>query len=391
MKNYKKKIIAGLMGTVMGISALSWQNGYNKNIAVTETVALTGYDLEDTTTGDTTAGTTTEADLSNIELEEEAIYNSTYLSYGEGCIVVTVVKDQSEEAQEEMSPVVDMDNAEESVATVTPEETAFAEESDEAAADTMDNTAIISSVDLVNACLTEEEKQNVALGATQEIRVTFHNLLEEELDQDKTALMEEALKVYEINYPGFVLGNYLQILFEKKDATTGEWMQIDTLNNTVELNVDIKQDFQVKDTEYYMVRLDESTYSMYEDTDDYVQIFTFEADTSGYYAMCRQDEVVATSTPTPTKKPSYWNVITSDEYGLCIWHWIMCGFLIIGLTWIAAVQSKKKRLIFMIIMDVLMIVCAFFGTDGFDWPMAIIFILLMFLIYMWKTLQGKRG
>ena len=75
-------------------------------------------------------------------------------------------------------------------------------------------------------------------------------------------------------------------------------------------------------------------------------------------------------------------VRNNDKF--CLWHWFDVSVLIIGITWTAAINSKRKRTIFFGIMCMFSIVLGIMGHCEFDWPFAIGTILIMLAIHLWR-------
>lgn len=382
MKKKISKITAGVIGVIMGSAVIFGQPKYNMCMDITENIAATqSTDL----TGQDTA-TDQPMDTENASMEDVKITSTTYINYGEGGVLVNVIKDSGSEEDAEQAGENDVDNEEETQTTTTPEETeeVSAEEDSSAQGLSMNNTYICSSVELVDACLSEEEKNEVIAGGTKELRVTVHVASEEELKQRQLEEIGTAMDDYMLATTGLSFCNYLQITVEKKDTETGKWKKMKNFETPVKISVDILPEFQNERGSFQMLVPNGNVYDLLDDEDTYGQTITFSMRGTGIYALCYQVEIEENSTtPAPTSKPSFvGELVTSD---LCLWHWFMCAFFIIGLTWVAAINAKKKRVIFMGIMDVIFFICAILGRCLYCWCFLVAFVVILFLIHVWKT------
>lgn len=394
-KNMKKKIskiTAGVIGIIMGSAVIFSQPEYNmdiiQDIAATQSSDLSG---EDTATNQPSEETT---DLEDASMEDLKIANTTYINYGEGGVLVNVIKDSGDSEEDAgQAEDNDADNEEETQTTTTPEateETSVEKENSEQGF-SMDNTYICSSVELVDACLSEEEKNEVIAGGTKELRVTIHVTTEEELKQKELEKIGMAMDDYMLATTGLSFCNYLQIKVEKKNPETGKWNKMKNFETPVEISVDILPEFQSEKGFFQMLAPNGNVYDLLDDEDTYGQTITFSMRGTGIYALCYQAEIAENeTTPAPTARPSFFGkLLTSD---LCLWHWFMCAFFIIGLTWVAAINAKKKRVIFMGIMDVILLVCAVLGRCLYCWCFLVAFVIILFLLHVWKTksMDSKR-
>lgn len=379
MKKKISKITAGVIGVIMGSAVIFGQPKYNMCMDITENIAATqGTDL----TGQDTA-TDQPMDVENASMEDVKISSTTYINYGEGGVLVNVIKDSaSSEEDTEQAEENDIDNEEETQATTTEE--VSTEEDSLAQGFSMNNTYICSSVELVDACLSEEEKNEVIAGGTKELRITVHVASEEELKQRQLEEIGTAMDDYMLATTGLSFCNYLQITVEKKDAETGKWKKMKNFETPVKISVDILPEFQNEKGSFQMLVPNGKVYDLLDDEDTYGQTITFSMRGTGIYALCYQVEIEENNTtPAPTSKPSFvGKLVTSD---LCLWHWFMCAFFIIGLTWVAAINAKKKRVIFMGIMDVIFLICAILGRCLYCWCFLAAFVIILFLIHVWKT------
>lgn len=340
-----------------------------EELYVKEPIGLTQYITPEPTDssmaaewqGETAEGTQgTEQDLGyTTQFKDEEILYSSYYSYGSGCFSVELVKE-------------DLD--------VT---------TNGAIAATMNNSGIVSSQQLLDACLSESEKAELEAGVNKEIRVVMKQMVVEGLTDKQYDLMEQATEEYTKLYKGFQIGSYIKLSISKKNEE-GKWKKIKKLNNDIKFYIDIPKISQIPEAkEYYLLQIKNEEYSITEDEDKYLETMTTSVNGS---AMCAigytLPTVEATPAIVPTAQPSYWRQMTSGDF--CIWHWFDISIVIIGITWLLAVESKKIRIVFLSVMSIFCIVLAIMGRCVYDWPLAIGSIILMILTHIGKTYYKKR-
>ena len=156
----------------------------------------------------------TEAPLDGEYIEDENILDSTYYSYGNGCLFVTVQKEveQSVTATNEAGAVSDS-AVQESASTGSAVSTG------------MENTGIVSSRELVKACFTEEEQQALINGENKELRIIIRNKDKSRIDEETLASMDEAVESYSADMEGLSFGDYISVIIKKKNEE-GKWKKI---------------------------------------------------------------------------------------------------------------------------------------------------------------------
>lgn len=369
MRNWIDKVSATVVTVVLILAFLgqSVKVMNQSNIYIKETVGLTQY----TTTPESSEYTdntewnqqdntqeNSSADYA-IEFKDEEILYSSYYLYGQGCLTVELVKEDLE---------------------VT---------TDGAMAASMNNSGIASSQQLLDACFSETEKAELEAGADKEIRVTMKQMVAEGLKDNQYDLLEQAKEEYSSIYKGFQVGSYIKISITKKNDN-GKWKNIKKFNNDIKFLIDIPKISQISEAkEYYLIQIRDGGYSITEDEDNYLEILT--ASVSGA-AMCAIGYTLpyAEVTPTvaPTAPPTYWEHLTDGD--LCVWHWFMLAFFVIGFTWVLAIESKKIRIVFLSVMSILCIILAILGQCVYDWPFAIGSIIFMILIHVGRSYKKKK-
>lgn len=392
MEKKISKITAGVMGVLMGSAVIFGQPKQNMYIDINENIATTqSSELAGEVVVTDEPGTET-GDISNASIKDTKITNTTYINYGEGGVLVNVIKDSnSSENQEEQVEANDVNNEEEMQTSEIPEATEEAVTEDLSTQHSlMSNTYICSSVELVDACLSEEEKAEVIAGGTKELRVTIHVAAEEEIKQRKLEEIGTAMDDYMLATTGLSFCNYLQITVEKKNSETGKWKKMKNFETPVEVSVDIFSEFQNEKGFFQMLAPNGNVYDLLDDEDEYGQTITFPMRGTGVYALCYQAEIVENKVvPTQAPKTSFFEKLMKDD--LCLWHGFMCAFFVIGLTWVAAINTKKRRVVFMAVMDVIFLACAILGRCLYCWIFLAAFVVVLFLVHVWKTKRMEKN
>lgn len=366
MKNWVSKTKTVVTTTALLLTLLVQSTevfNQNRESYVKEPVGLTQYTIPEATSSGQEGAEGIQGVGNNMgdttEFKDEEILYSSYYSYGEGCFSVELVKK-------------DLD--------VT---------TNGAIASSMGNTGIASSQQLLDACLSETEKTELETGVNKEIRVVMKQMVAEGLTESQNELMEQAMKEYTKLYKGFQVGSYIKINIEKKNEN-GKWKKVKELNNDIKLFIDVPKISQISDAKaYYLLQIRNGEYFITEDEDHYLETMTVTVSGAAMCAIGYNLPVVET-TPTakPATQPSYWKQMVSGDF--CVWHWFDISILIIGITWLLAIESKKIRIIFLSVMSILCLIMAIMGNCGYDWPLAIGCIVVMVLVHIGKTFYKRH-
>jgi len=368
----KKRRIASLLGAVLLSASLVNQIPVN---AMTNTVFHTV---------DSTQIETTTTDNGELKIEDKAISDSTYFTYGQGCFFTTVVKDEKDaDGQEVLTET-----------TQEPQQQSGTESDsqniDVSSGDVMANTCVVSSLELFNACFSEEEKAAMAAGTNMELRITFHNADEKEINKKSMNKLEENMNECMAETLFMELRGYVQITVEKKNLTTKEWETIKKFNNPVGVRVDILSDYMVQEGDYCLIGSKSVAGDSFDDLDEYQETLTINAVKSDFYALCftpTTEEPIATAAP--VKQATYWDKMM-DKNEACLWHFFMIPFILLGFVWIVAINRKKNRVVFMAIIDMILLVCAILGKDWIDWAVFGGSVFVLFIVHVLKTNSWKK-
>lgn len=380
----RNKIAVGVLSMMLGGSLLLHQNyqvDLNEKEFYTQ-VQATEPSVEPTMEGQ----------MESVgDIEEKKIKTSTYFAYGNGCLFVNVEKDGAVgTAEGEQQTATDAASSEMGQQTTTDMATSEPEQDSQGATDAMANTYIASSTELFNACFSEEEKANIAAGASVEIKAFFHNVTEDELTKKQREKLGDAVNDCMADMPYLVFDHFVSIQIEKRDPVTKEWATIKKFNNPIKISLDLNVQTDETKIDYYLIGLKGSSYTVFEDSDEYAETISFGAERSTLYSVCYRPQIEEVQvTPAPDNKGSYWDKMI-DRESRCIWHMFMVPFVMLGLIWVAAVNRKKNRLVFMSVIDIIILTMAILGKCWIDWAVFAGTLLVLFGIHAAKVNAGKN-
>lgn len=394
-KNKKTKYFATAILTMMGLGLGGMQ--------LTTAHAITNLRLPVVSTSNTEDVTDTpevtdaaSVDASSSEFPDEDILDSKYFSYGQGCLFVTLEKDDStsgddadtvtEQPEESAEPTDGMDTED----TVATEDVASAG----AVTSSMANSGILSSKNLFEACLTAEEQQELFEGDNKEIKIIIHKMDLSEVDSDTVTAMDDAVETFSAKEKGFSQGDYISINVKKKNKN-GKWKKVKQFNSKLEFLLDIPKEMQIDTADYSLISVNGGEAELLKDSDNYNGVMTVSVDQPGVYAFASVMPVKdsqPTVTPAPQSNKSglalFWERMNNEAF--CLWHWFFIPFLILGITWILAIDNKKIRTIFFAVECVIGLVLAIAGHCEFDWPFFIGLVVILGAIYGWRLYSQRN-
>lgn len=372
-KQGKKKI--AFIALVMFFTGIgkNYMNITDASLDVVQEVAT----IANTPTSDATQEIgATEAPLDAEYIKDENILESTYYSYGKGCLFVSIEKENEQLVDEDSETTTVSDGAVQGDVSTGA-----------AISNGMENTGIVSSTELVKACFTKEEQRALINGENKELRIFIRNKNENDVNEDVLASIEDAVEFYRGENEGFSFGDYISFVVKKKNAE-GKWEKIKKFNSGLRIYLDIPKHMQIETGSYCLISVHGDEKELLEDANSYGNVLTFSLERSAVYGLAcvipveGEEEVVSEPVAEQSAFALFWERMNNEKF--CLWHWFDISVLIIGMTWVAAINSKKKRTIFFGIMSVIAIVLAIMGHCEFDWPFAIVTILIMLVIHLWK-------
>lgn len=210
-----------------------------------------------------------------------------------------------------------------------------------------------SKTQVINACLSEEEKKAVERGENIEIRLTIKRIEKEVPVQDKE-LVEEQVQELASQIDGLTIGKYLDIKLDKR-FNGGEWIGISEAAEDIDIIIDIPPELQFPDTQYYISRVHQGKAQLLYDLDEDEKTITISTKYFSTYALLYE-----------AKEPA--------SESICYWHFAILAALLIYLILALLIRDKKrgKCRIWLLGLDgALAIVFAILGSCSLDWPFAI--------------------
>ncbi len=214
--------------------------------------------------------------------------------------------------------------------------------------------ALLPDIDhVINVCLTEEEKQTAEEGDIIEIRLTILKK-DQEVPPEEQELVEAQIEELSETIPGLNLGQYLDIKLDKR-FNDGDWIGIPETPADLEIVINIPEELQFPDTQYFISRVHNGETQLLYDLDQEEKTITISTRYFSTYAILYTEKL-------------------STELGQCYWHWAILLVFIICLILVIVLKEEKRKKIrigILIVEGVLVIVFAVLGSCVLDWPMAI--------------------
>lgn len=139
-------------------------------------------------------------------------------------------------------------------------------ETEEGNSESVSGVTFTSLENVINACLTPEEKELVQKGENIHVRMNVTKLQENVPPIDK-ALVEKALPALQENVAGLQIAGYLDITIEKCIGPNEEWNKIGELNEEIEIKLNIPSDMYFDNADYYVLRVHDGETTLLEDLD----------------------------------------------------------------------------------------------------------------------------
>ena len=203
--------------------------------------------------------------------------------------------------------------------------------------------------DIISYCLTEEEIQSVADGASVEIRLTVEkDNGGDVVSEDERAAIKEAVDRYNQAGRDYVIGVYTDITLSKNINGEG-WSAIHEANGKLRIVLEIPKEILSDNRTYYVIRKHGNEYEVLTDVDVVGNTITFLSDRFSTYAVLYTENASNEKKPLAVEKPTIEPVsgndvetpVTPDEHCHFPW-WIIIVILLLiagGYTY----YRKKKN------------------------------------------------
>lgn len=266
-----------------------------------------------------------------VEVKDETVTENSVIPYGNGAIRVLV-----ESAEEDTEKV---------------------------------SYGVVSSQQVIDGCLTEEEKLRVANGDSVDIRVIVSRKTDTGITEDDRQKITEAGDQLGQSVPGLNLGEYLDIQLDKR-INGAEWENIAQADQDIEITIDIPDDLQFDGTTYFIIRCHNGECVTLKDLDDDPKTITISTAYFSSYAL------FYTKSDQETVEDA---IIQVQKSSSCMWH----VFMIVALAAYVIVQfgieeERRKRIRWPMFIGftVMMLVFLILGSCSLDLPFAIASVLI---------------
>lgn len=145
--------------------------------------------------------------------------------------------------------------------------------------------------DILTACFTPEQIEEIQAGKTAEVRSYIARVTEDVAEDDKN-VMQKQFQTYEQSLHGLQFGCYVEIIVESR-VGDGEWEQLHELNEELEMVLDVPENLYHENRTFFIMRSHEGTCTILEDLDDDATTITIRTDRFSTYAILYTDEDVS--------------------------------------------------------------------------------------------------
>ena len=203
---------------------------------------------------------------------------------------------------------------------------------------------VVSSLEnILHASLTAEELKLVENGASAEVRLV---VVKQQTNVPKAAQtgIESLVQEKSDEITGLTLGGYIDISMEKRIGN-GNWQNITTLNEDLEISIDIPEELQAQNTKYWVVKYHEGKVTLLDDLDNKDNTITIKTNEFSTYAIAyaSADNISLNHTGTTDKVAGSAEATEKDSKSATdVWYWWLI-LLIIVLTGTGYIIYKKKK------------------------------------------------
>ncbi len=142
---------------------------------------------------------------------------------------------------------------------------------------------LTSFENVLDAALTEEEKQRADAGEDVIVRLVVTKLETQVPEKDRKE-MENAINLLGREYDGIMMGAYIDISVEKKIGAS-EWLRLKELNEELEIALDIPKEILNEQAVYWVMRNHEGICELLEDLDKENETITIRTKLFSTYAI----------------------------------------------------------------------------------------------------------
>ncbi len=183
----------------------------------------------------------------------------------------------------------------------------------------------------IRAILEPEQWQAVAVGATIEIVVDVKPLGDEITEADRDTIAK-GVNAFSAQFPGLTLGCFYDISLRMR-VGGGEWQPLTTLNEPIDVAIDIPDEIYQKGAVYHIIRAHDGNYLLLEDRDDNDRTITISSQLFSTYAISYQAGAGACPLCGVCAQP----------LGVCVWVWILLFIIVCAIILVLYLRRRSKR------------------------------------------------
>lgn len=207
------------------------------------------------------------------------------------------------------------------------------------------NASVVSAQNVIDSVLTPEEKLLVADGGKLQIRLTVKRMENDVPKQDEELIAEE-MKATSKDIPGLVLGDYIDIILDRK-IDDNDWQNIPETTYDIDITFEIPEHIKIEEMTYYVMRCHNAKVKLLYDLDQSPDTITISTRYFSTYAVLytelEQQVTTEEQNPSQEQKPTGNTATkprTSDvDDPARLWMMLFAGIALSA----AAVARKRRR------------------------------------------------
>ena len=149
--------------------------------------------------------------------------------------------------------------------------------------ETLCTAQVADAVAVANAVLSEQEIAQVSQGETVEIRIDVERI-DGTVSQTDRELVRQGVEEAHSRIPDLEIGMYVDIsMFVRVGGR--EWNAVREAREPIEIIIDVPEELQARTANYYIVRVHEGAFTLFEDLDDTAETITIQTSLFSTYAI----------------------------------------------------------------------------------------------------------
>lgn len=191
------------------------------------------------------------------------------------------------------------------------------------------------AVAVANAVLSEKEITQVSQGETVEIRIDVERI-DEAVSQADKELAGQGVEESRSQIPDLEINMYVDISMYMRIGG-GDWNAVSRANEPIKIIIDVPEELQTDEVEYYIVRVHEGTFALLEDLDEAAETITIETSLFSTYA-------IASAAKEGTLRSGRCSLchICPTFLGICCFIWLAL-IIVVAIIVILLLRRKKRE------------------------------------------------